>query len=304
MNRPMLPSLLFCTVVVCGLLMPGRLRAESNQYLIQAPALHAQLGQAASPPDVLDVRTRDAYDEGHIPQAKWVDANAWRSKTFAEAGLLDRDYWASELGRLGLTHSHPVVVVGDSLPDSSRVWWLLRYLGWQQVRLLDGGQKAWTDAELPLSSETPRIEPTQPTVEFVSERLGILADIGGAAQQGGQCAILDTRSDSEFTGSRGVGTRTGHIPGAHHVEWKRFVDSQGKFLAPQAIRELLQSDGVDLQQPIVTHCQSGGRSSVAVLALEMAGVKSVKNYYRGWSEYGEALELPVEKKTAQEQTAE
>ncbi len=266
----------------------------SAQRLIYDPqSLQAALSQP-NPPIVLDVRIKDAYDIGHIPAARWIDANLWRDTTFTETGLTNRDFWSTQLGAAGLTQRLPVVVVGDSLPESSRVWWLLRYLGLQDVALLDGGHAAWGGAGYELTADTPSIEPTQPEINFQSARLAGIEAVDTSAVKKAGCIILDNRSRAEFTGARGVGTRTGHIPGATHLEWNRFTDKSGKFLPVDEIKRLLKGEGVDIAQPIVAHCQTGGRSSVAVLALEIAGAEQVKNYYRGWSEYSGVLTAPVE----------
>jgi thiosulfate/3-mercaptopyruvate sulfurtransferase len=152
---------------------------------------------------------------------------------------------------------------------------------------------------LPLTSESVGIEATEFVVDFQTERLGTLADVT-PAQGSEECQILDNRSEAEFSGARGVGNRTGHIPGARHLEWKRFTDEQGKFLPADALRALLNEQGIDLGTTIVAHCQTGGRSSVAVFALELAGVPNVKNYYPGWSEYANMLTAPVEQSSAQQ----
>ncbi len=266
-----------------------------EQRLLVSPAtLHAALEQAAAPV-VIDARTKDAFDAGHIPGARWIDANAWREMTFTPTGLTDHSFWSKQLGAVGLTTQSSIVVVGDSLPEAARAWWLLGYLGMPKVGLLDGGHAAWSEAGYETSTDTQPVITSQPEIEFQSQRLAGLETIQKAIQQKAQYAILDNRSQAEFSGTRGVGTRTGHIPGATHFEWNRFVDKSGRFLPVNEIKSLLKDAGVDLSQPIVAHCQTGGRSSVAVLALELAGATQVTNYYRGWSEYSGVLTAPVEK---------
>lgn len=280
-------------LVVCSALNQSVAFAASP--LLYDPQSLQQALTQASPPVILDVRTMDAYAVGHIPTACWIDANLWRDTTSTATGLTDQKFWSDQLGATGLTLQSNVVVVGDSLPEASRAWWLLGYLGLKNVAVLDGGHAAWVDAGFELSTESATVTPTQPQIDFQSQRLAGIEDVTNSAEKKLSCTILDNRSQAEFTGARGVGTRTGHIPGATHFEWTKFTDKSGKFLAADEIKTLLKSEGIDLSQPIIAHCQTGGRSSVAVLALEIAGAEQVKNYYRGWSEYSGVLTAPVEK---------
>src|SRR5581483_1291965 len=90
---------------------------------------------------ILDSRARQKYDAGHIPTAAWVDHAAW-SKAFG-AGQ-DHQAWAQRIGALGIDTDTPVVIYDDaSSKDAARIWWILRYWGIQDVRLLNGGWPAW-----------------------------------------------------------------------------------------------------------------------------------------------------------------
>jgi thiosulfate/3-mercaptopyruvate sulfurtransferase len=263
--------------------------------LLHDPASLKAALEKSNPTVVVDTRNQEAYAAGHIPGARWIDINVWRETTLTETGLTDTKFWTEQLGALGLTAELSIVVVGDALPEAARVWWLLRYVGMPKVAVLDGGQAAWVEAGLEVTTDLPEFTPTQPKSVFQSEQLAGIDLIVDKVIEQQQCTLLDTRSTAEFTGTRGVGTRTGHIPGATHLDWNEFVDSTGKLLMADEIKQRLKDAGVDLTQPIVAHCQTGGRSSVAVLALELAGVRQSKNYYRGWSEYSETLTAPVEK---------
>ena len=277
------------------ILVGPTLADERERLLTSAEQLAKNIDRATPDLVILDVRTQDEYAAKHIPGARWVDTNAWRSKTFEATGLTDQAYWTDELGKLGLTNKQTIVIAGSGLPEAARYWWLLRYLGLPNAQLLDGGYAAWTSAQLPQTSEQTAITATQPKVEFQTSMLASLDDVMPQGIDRSGCKIVDTRSEAEFTGSRGVGTRTGHIPNAVHLEWQEFVGPDGKFLSAAAIEKKMAAAKLSLEDPLVAHCQTGGRSSVAVFAMELVGAKHVKNYYRGWSEYSEALTAPVEK---------
>ena len=287
-----LAPVLFC--LTCFGFLNQSMASAAQRLICDPPSLKQALDQPGAP-IVLDVRTQDAYSSGHIHSARWIDANLWRDTASTQTGLTNHEFWSAQLGAAGLKSDSNVVVVGDSLPEASRAWWLLGYMGLKHVAVLDGGHAAWIGAGYELSTESPKIMPTQIKIDFQSQRLAGIEAITNSAVNKPSCTILDNRSHAEFTGARGVGTRTGHIPGATHFEWTRFTDKSGKFLAADEIKALLTKEGVDLSQPIVAHCQTGGRSSVAVLALEIAGADKVKHYYQGWSEYSDVLTAPVEK---------
>ena len=86
----------------------------------------------------------------------------------------------------------------------------------------------------------------------------------------------------------------GHIPGAIHLEWTEFITEDGRFRSAEEIQALLSEQGISTDAPHVVHCQTGGRASVAALALELAGFGPTQNYYCGWSEWSAAEDTPVE----------
>ncbi len=107
------------------------------------------------------------------------------------------------------------------------------------------------------------------------------------------------RSESEYCGEANTAKRNGAIPGAVHKEWTEVIDKKTqRFKSPEALAKLFKEAGVDLDRSSVTYCQSGGRAAVMAFTLELMGVKSVRNYYRSWSEWGNEEDTPVEKPRA------
>ncbi len=231
---------------------------------------------------VIDVRSRQSFDEAHIPGARWLDANKWTRLSLSDNGLTDQAAWTTMLQEAGLDNQKPTVVVGDSITTTARIWWLLAYLGLQDVRMIDGDLAAWSELDLPLVSDASEITPSNFEAEFQKDRLATFEQVTVIANGDTKTQVLDNRSAREFSG---VMPGAGHIPEAVHVEWTMFLDSDGRFLPPEKIQSLLKEKNIELEQPLVMHCRTGARCSVAVFALELAGAKNVKNYYKGWSEY-------------------
>lgn len=238
---------------------------------------------------LLDTRSKAKYDAGHIPGAVGVDVAAWR-KAFA-AGP-DKDAWTKLLGGLGLDVTAPVVVYGDDVREAARAWWILRYWGFKDARLLNGGWAAWKSADGAVSREAQAVKPTEPKLTAHADRLAtkgqVLDFLKGKDHQ-----IIDTRSEKEYCGDQKLAKRGGSIPGAKNLEWSDLLDKDGRFKSADELRKLFQEHGVSLKEPAVTFCQSGGRASVAAFALELMGAKDVRNYYRSWNEWGNDPDTPI-----------
>jgi thiosulfate/3-mercaptopyruvate sulfurtransferase len=242
---------------------------------------------------VLDARDQKAFDEKRIPGARRVDAARW-AKAFGDGS--DAKAWGWRIGELGIGPKSKVVVYDDaSAKDAARIWWILRYWGVKDVRLLNGGWKGWNAAKLPVESDAAK----PPVVaEFTAVPAGQqlvtkaqLLDVVKAKQ----LQIVDARSEKEHCGLDALqNKRAGAIPGAKNLDWIDLLDKTTlRFKSPEQLRQLFQSAGIDPAKPAIAHCQSGGRSSVMVFALELMGGKQVGNYYAGWAEWGNADDTPI-----------
>ena len=107
--------------------------------------------------------------------------------------------------------------------------------------------------------------------------------------------IVDARSDKEFCGiDKADNQRGGAIPGAKHLEWSDLIEPKtDRFKSPEELRKLFDKANIQLDRPMASHCQSGGRASVMAFGLELMGASDVSNYYRGWSEWGNASDTPI-----------
>lgn len=246
---------------------------------------------------ILDARPRADYDVGHLPGARWVDHGTWKD-AFGSGG--DAPAWSQRIGRLGIDGRRPVVIYDDNrLKDAARIWWILRYWGVDDVRLLNGGWKGWNSVKGTIS--TARQE--WPDAEFaVSRRSRLLTTKEDILQalRGGGVQIIDARSEAEYCGTDlRDNRRGGAIPGAKHLEWSDLIDHDtDRFLPADQLGDRLKTAGIELHRPTVSHCQSGGRASVMAFALELMGADDVSNYYLGWSEWGNAPDTPIEKPEA------
>ena len=267
-------------------LTPAADNYPNSKILIEADAL---LKVDLKTVLILDARGEKAYLAGHIPGAVRLPTAEWSKAVPDTPGA-----WAKRLAQIGVTSDTPVVVYAE-VRDAARAWWLLKYAGVEDVRLLNGGFPAWEktsgDSEAKMNAARP-IKPGKPAV--LSDRLAEKKDLQ-AILKDNSSQIFDARSDSEYCGTAvDLNKRNGHIPGAVALEWSDLLTSDKKFKSPEELKKLFAERNVDLGKPAVTYCQSGGRAAVLAFGLELMGAKHVRNYYKSWAEWGNADDTPVE----------
>jgi thiosulfate/3-mercaptopyruvate sulfurtransferase len=255
--------------------------------LIEAPELARLV--AANKVRLLDARPKAKYDAGHIPGAVQVDAAGW-AKAFGS--VPDKDDWTKRIGSLGLVVDSPVVVYGDDPREPARVWWVFRYWGFKDVRLLNGGWQAWAAQNGAVSKDVPTVKEALPKLAARPERLATKEQVLDIVnKKDGQ--IIDARSEKEYCGEEARAKRGGAIPGAKNLDWSELIGKDGRFKSADELRHLFKERDISLKEPAVTYCQSGGRASVMAFALELMGAKGVRNYYRSWNEWGNDPDTPV-----------
>lgn len=264
-----------------------------ERSLVDRETLEAMLGQ----PDVriLDTRPLDEYAVAHVPGAVRVDPGIWKAKGHEPGGLVDTAFWSEALGELGIGPRTSVVVYGSTSPtNAARVWWHLRFAGVERVMLLDGSWPLWEAGGMPTEAETPQFEAVAFTPNFQTSTLAQMPEVLAAATSADAATILDCRSLGEFEGKEVRGERGGHIPGAVHLEWKELLRATGEFKSDEDLRALFAERGVASGKTVITHCHSGGRASLGVFGLMLAGIDDTKPYYGGWTEWSANDEAPVE----------
>jgi thiosulfate/3-mercaptopyruvate sulfurtransferase len=251
---------------------------------------------------ILDVRKEEEYLREHLPSAQRVDHDAWKS-AFGDGA--DADGWSTRIGELGISSSSKVVVYDDNaMKDAARIWWILQYWGVEEARLLNGGWKTWKAKGYDTTDEVVGASSAEFTAVPRPKRLTTKTQLLSLIRRGG-IQIVDTRSESEFCGiEKRDNKRGGSIPGAKHLEWKDVIDQDTQRLKnPNELRRLFEEAGIDLHRPAATHCQSGGRASVMAFVMELMGANDIRNYYRGWSEWGNSADTPIDVPTEETATS-
>ncbi|MEU2508117.1 sulfurtransferase [Streptomyces sp. NPDC007863] len=252
----------------------------------------------ARPPVLLDVRWtlggppgRPAYEAGHLPGAVYVDLDAELAGPPGEGGrhpLPDPEAFGAVMRRAGVRADRPVVVYDGGLGwGAARAWWLLRWTGHQDVRVLDGGLAAWPGE---LSTAVPEPEPG----DFTPKPGGLrLLDADEAAALARSGLLLDARAAERYRGDvEPIDRVGGHIPGAHSAPTTENVAGDGLFLAADALRERFEGLGAVAAGEVGVYCGSGVSGAHEVLALELAGIPAAL-YAGSWSEWSSDPSRPV-----------
>lgn len=267
--------------------------------LITVSELFALLEPGASQPALLDVRWRlggppgiEEFREGHIPGAVFTDLNTDLAAPPGKGGrhpLPSAADFQASMRRLGVSGSRPVVVYdGADSTAAARAWWMLRYFGHSDVRVLDGGYRAWEKAGLPAE-----IGPgaAVPAGGFTARPGNLpLLDADGAAALAKTGLLLDARAGERYRGeTEPADPVAGHIPGAVSAPTAENVTAGGTFLPASRLAARFRklgapAPGADGAPEVGAYCGSGVTAAHEVLALTLAGIPAAL-YAGSWSDW-------------------
>lgn len=261
----------------------------SPSPLISATELH-DLFEMGRPPVVLDIRwtlqngsDRAGYEAGHIPTAQFVDLGTELAAPPNDRGrhpLPDADTFVAAMRGAGVSDDSSVVVYdGGPATAAARGWWLLRYFGHADVRVLDGGLAQWVAAGFPIGTE-PSIAAAGSFTARPS--LARVLDVDDVLDFARNNVLLDARAPERFRGEvEPVDPVAGHIPGAINRPTTDNVGSDGKFLAPEVLNGTF-GGLVPAGKEVAVYCGSGVTAAHQILALELAGIDAAL-YPGSWS---------------------
>ncbi len=267
----------------------------TRSHLLTTPE---ELKQKLGSPDLclIDTRPAEEFAQGHIPAAVHFDLFGLSLIDTSPAPLKAFMYMIEHVLELrGVRMDQEVVFYEEiSAMRAARGVWFMEYFGHENARLLDGGIRAWRNAGYPIARDAV---PPKPSQLRTKENRQVLATAGDVLQslQNPSVRILDTRSKDEYMGRNIRAARGGAIPGAIHIEWTENLDPNGKFKSGAELKAMYEKAGITPDKEVISYCQGGYRAAHSYLALRLIGFPKVRNYLGSWKEWGDRLDLPIEK---------
>lgn len=245
-----------------------------------------------------------AYDKGHIPNAILIN---WETELHdaPRRDFISADQLAELLGRKGISNDQTIVLYGGNNNwFATYAYWLFKYRGVDNVKLLNGGRKKWELESRLLTTDVVDRSPTTFTHGPERPELRIFRDeVTERAKRGGE-AWVDVRSPEEFRGEllapphlpQEQAQVPGHIPGAANVTWAKAAAEDGTFKTADELKTLYEAEDITPDRDVVAYCRIGERSSHSWFVLnELLGYPNVRNYDGSWTEYGSLVGVPIEK---------
>lgn len=252
-----------------------------------------ELDAIRNDPDLIiaDTRSFKEYSNGHIPGAVHLDLFAFHWIDTTKEGIKNFNNQTQHLlSFLGVTPEKKVVFY-DTVSGmlAARGVWMLMYFSHQNTSMLNGGITKWIKENLPIETKSNGFKPSvfsgnvNPNMisgfEYIKDNLK-------------NVKIIDTRSSEEYDGSIIRAAQSGHIPNSINIDWNKNLNEDGTFKSDD---ELSQMYDISKDAEIVTYCHGAYRAANTFLALKKLGFKNVRVYLGSWGEWGNRVELPVEK---------
>jgi thiosulfate/3-mercaptopyruvate sulfurtransferase len=252
----------------------------------------------------VDYDPKANYHLGHIPNAALFD---WKKDINdpLNRNIVSRDDCTGLLQKAGINNDTILVLYGDfNNWFAAFAFWVFKYYGYKDIRLMNGGRKKWLEEDRPISKESPNFSKGNFQAAEPDESIRVYLDYVRNSVMSQQGTLVDVRSPAEFTGQITAppeyptehAQRGGHIPSAQNIPWGQAVNEDGTFKSVEDLKKLYEPKGITPEKEVITYCRIGERSSHTWFVLKyLLGYLNVKNYDGSWTEWGNMINNPIEK---------
>jgi thiosulfate/3-mercaptopyruvate sulfurtransferase len=254
----------------------------------------------------VDYDPKANYQLGHVPGAVLFD---WKEDINdpTSRNILSRDSCERLLQQTGINDDSILVLYGDfNNWFAAFAFWVFKYYGYKDVRLMNGGRKKWLEEDRPLNKDNPANLPKGNfKASSPDENIRVFLDeVKKALDLKHRIRMVDVRSPKEFTGEilappeypTEHAQRGGHIPGAENIPWAQAIKEDGTFKPKEELEAMYNDKGITPEKEVITYCRIGERSSHTWFVLKyLLGYPNVKNYDGSWTEWGNMIANPIEK---------
>jgi thiosulfate/3-mercaptopyruvate sulfurtransferase len=252
----------------------------------------------------VDYDPRANYELGHIPGSVLFD---WKRDINdpISRNILSKQSCEELLQRFGINNDTTLILYGDfNNWFAAFAFWVFKYYGYTDVKIMDGGRKKWLEEDRPLSKDVPNYPKGNFKASEPDDSIRVFMNYVKETLGKKDKALVDVRSPKEFTGEilappeypTEHAQRGGHIPGAANIPWSQAVNDDGTFKSVDELKKLYDAKEIIPDKEIITYCRIGERSSHTWFVLKyLLGYPNVKNYDGSWTEWGNMIANQVEK---------
>jgi thiosulfate/3-mercaptopyruvate sulfurtransferase len=252
----------------------------------------------------VDYDPRANYELGHIPGSVLFD---WKRDINdpISRNILSKQSCEELLQRLGINNDTMLILYGDfNNWFAAFAFWVFKYYGYRDVKIMNGGRKKWLEEDRQLSKEIPNYPKGNFKASEPDDNIRVFMNYVKETLGKRDKALVDVRSPKEFTGEilappeypTEHAQRGGHIPGAANIPWSQAVNDDGTFKSIDELKKLYEAKGIIPDKEIITYCRIGERSSHTWFVLKyLLGYPNVKNYDGSWTEWGNMIANQIEK---------
>jgi thiosulfate/3-mercaptopyruvate sulfurtransferase len=244
------------------------------------------------------------YLIAHIPGAVLIDWGRDISDPLSK-DILTKEACETLLQNIGVNNDTTLTLYSDfSNLFATFAFWVFKYYGFQDVRLINGGRRKWLEEGLPVSTEIPSYPRGNFRASEPDKSIRVLMPYVREALGSQDKILVDVRSPEEYTGEVVAppefpaehAMRGGHIPGAINISWNKVVNRDGTFKSADDLKKLFDSMSITPNKEVITYCRIGERSSHIWFALKyLLGYHNAKSYDGSWMEWGNVIGNPIEK---------